>query len=455
MFLAGMQAFSQGFVIRDVLVSSPDATLCDIEIDPCQNRICWQSPEDNYLWICRLDTLTWSLTVPDGRETMVDSSLVPVEASANSAEWGYDHNGTYLVYGKEINRVQYITVAFESGGTWMSSLLNDTPYRMNPHATQNPDDMSCGIHYISTLSSNFTKFKFLSNPAVERWIHNFIDAHWSRHEQIMTGVRTFNHQVAMFDPPHNLFPVQITHDAGIKYTRPYMWRAPEHQQARMFFAVADGVEVRVFKETEPFSNDYSLYMSFTSPSANPLYTKFGSPEPCVYDGQSYMTFMASTSECETSCFPGEIWIAKLDSAAPLFRMVSDTAIAIRTDPETLATTDSLLVYYTEVVETPENPTIYRLKKCDTGIGFSPLTGTGGGFDRDRRHIVAFPNPFGQYVGLKANRKADHIKLTDPYGRTIWEGTEIGAEDFSGLRSGLYFLRAITGDETQTLGVVKE
>jgi hypothetical protein len=363
-------------------------------------------------------------------------------------------NGTCIVYSKEIGKHHYIAVAAETGNTWTLNTLTDAPFRQNPHATRNPADSSCAIQYISTLFNNYTKYKFLDDPGNEMWIHNFLDAHWANDEQLMTGIRKNNHQVGLFNPANPDIPVQLTFDYNKVYSRPFMWRAPEHQDARMFFAVANGEEVRVFKEILPGTNHYRLYMAFPSPSSNPLYLKIGSPEPCVYDGHSYLTFMASSTECETACFPGEIWIARLDSAAPVFRMVSDTSVAIRTDPESFATKDSLLVYYTEVVDSAGSPAVYRLKKCDTGIGIDLATGGHETAGAGASAWTVYPNPFGSHLSMKNAAGNEQFNLTDHLGKSIWRGEQLELADFSNLRAGLYFLKTRSGNSMQTTGVIK-
>jgi hypothetical protein len=449
------QTKSQSFVIHDVLVSSLDAKICDVEIDPLRKRICWQSPDDDKLWVCHLDTNTWGLTVPDGKETLIDSTLTPIDQTSNSGEWGYDQNGSYIVYNKEFNRKRYISLAAETGSTWSLCTLFDAPHRMNPHATKNPADTFLAVHYISTLLTNYTKYKFLNNPTHEYWIHDFKDAHWASDEQLLTGVLKNNHQVGLFDPANPALPVQLTFDNGKVYSRPYMWRAPEHENSRMIFANADGEEIRIFKEVSPGSNNYTLYMAFTSPSSNPVYRIIGSPEPCVYDGQSYISFMTSSSECETACFPGEIWIAKIDSLAPIFRMISDPSIGIRTDPETLATNDSLLVYYTEVDDTTGPAPVYRLKKCDTGFGINLPTGTNENPGLKNTKLIVYPNPFQHRIALKNATGSERYELADKFGRTLWTGKYIGRKDFSYLPAGLYFLKVNAGNTINTIELIKE
>ena len=450
-----LQGRSQSFAIHDVLVSSRSAKICDIEIDPFKKRLCFQSPDENKLWVCHLDTTTWSLTVPDGREILVDSLLTSIDVTSNSGEWGYDLNGTYIVYNKETDRKRYVAVAAENGSAWSLCTLTDAPHRMNPHASRNPADSFVAIHYVSTMLTNYTKYKYINNPAHEYWVHDFKDAHWGSDEQIITGILKGNHQVGLFDPSSPAIPVQLTFDYNKHYSRPFNWHAPEHQNARMLFAVANGEELQVFKEVTPNSNNYGLYMTFTSPSANPAYNKFGSPEPCVYNGQSYITFMASSSEFETANVPGEIWIAKIDSINPFYRMVSDTVAGIRTDPETLATSDSLLVYYTEVSERSGPERTYRLRKCDTGIGLDLPTSIPGPADPGNNSLVPFPNPFKNHIRIKGAAGNEDYLLTNSTGCAIFTGKHIEREDFSGLPTGMYLLRIITGRSLKSIELIKE
>jgi hypothetical protein len=285
---------SQEFVISDILVSAADAQIGDIEMDPYKKRICWQSINDHELWVCNLDTITWALTEPYGKEILIDTSLTPIDNTSNGGEWGFDQNGTCIVYNKLLGKVRYVAMTAETQMGWLLSTFIDAPHRMNPHATRNLDDTVVMIHYIRSHFSVKTKYKYLDDPTNEHVINCFQDAHWADGEQLLTGI-LYNDQVGLFDPANPGIPVQLTYDYSTVYSVPFMWRAPEHGNARMFFANADFTELRVFKEVNPYSNQYQLYMAFKSPSLNQSYDKIVSPEPIVYKGQSYITFMTSSA----------------------------------------------------------------------------------------------------------------------------------------------------------------
>src|SRR5512138_1578407 len=224
--LWGPQPKAQNFVIHDVLVSDPSARISDTEFDPFKKRMCWQTLDDNSLWICRLDTVTWALLVPDGKETLVDTALVPLCQTSNAAEWGFDQDGTFIVYNKLYGRTRYIAIAAEVGSSWVLSILTDAPHRFNPHATQNPADSVAAIQYVRSNFTGSTKYKLLNAPGTELSISCFTDAHWAENEQLLTGI-LFNHQVGLYDPASPGIPIQLTSDLFITYSKPYMWRSPE------------------------------------------------------------------------------------------------------------------------------------------------------------------------------------------------------------------------------------
>jgi len=448
---------SQKMPARDVLVSDSLSQISDTEFDPYGKRMCWQTTNDNSLWICHLDTITWGLVIPDGKEIQIDTGLTPLSSTSNAAEWGYDINGTYLVYNKSILKKKYIAIAAESSyGTWSNFTMLDAAHRINPHASQNPNDSVMAFHYISSIIDWKTKYKFIDHPDWERAVWGFIDAHWTQGEQMLTGIFSFTNQVGLFDPPERKCPMQLTFDYEDVYTKPFMWHAPEHNNARMFFAIANGNEMRVFKETNLKSDSFALYMSFPTPSSNPLFTRFASPEPVVYNGQSYALFMASSSQYETDCVPAEIWIAKLDSVNPVFTIVSDSSKSIRTDPESFPTNDQLLVYYTEVVDSIAPYVVYRVHKCETGI-LGPGIPTG---EKEKSNIpvpdlTVFPNPFHDRLYLRHSTGDERYRLTDQLGRTVWKGTDLSLQDFHALKQGFYFLQVQSGRTCRSIPVSKQ
>ena len=55
--------------------------------------------------------------------------------------------------------------------------------------------------------------------------------------------------------------------------------------------------------------------------------------------------------------------------------------------------------------------------------------------------VVFPNPFENHIRIKGFSPEVSFELMTGQGRIVWSGTRIGEQDFSGLLSGIYFLRS--------------
>ncbi|MBC8112711.1 MAG: hypothetical protein H7Y04_16805 [Verrucomicrobia bacterium] len=355
---------------EDILASDDNAKLGDVEFDAINKRICWQSIDDNKLWVCNIDPATGKLVIGSGKQTEIDNSIVPLTTSFNSGEWAFSQAGTAIVYNKSSVGTFYVAIATETNGIWSSNILTTSPNRLNPRATKNPNDAVAAVQYATYPGSGSTKYKKFNALSTELSVSDFKDAHWAEDEQLLTGILP-NNQVGLFNPANPTTPIQITSNTSTVYSRPYMWRAPEQGNARMFFAKANGNQIQVFKEATPGSNNYVLYLQFNCPSAN--YPNIASPEPVVFNGKSYISFMAAESQLETSGKPAEIWLATIDSVNPVYKMVSDNTTRVRTDPEPYISDNQLYIYYTEVDDSAapdfaiDVTTILKLRRCKTGL----------------------------------------------------------------------------------------
>lgn len=358
--------------VEDILVSDDTAKLGDVEFDPYNKRICWQSIDDNKLWICSINPATGKLAVGSGKQTLIDQDIVPLTTSYNSGEWAFSQEGSAIVYNKNIGGTFYIAIATEIGSLWTLNTSTTSPNRFNPRATKNINDAIAAVQYVTFPGTGNTKYKFNNNFGTELSINNFTDAHWAEDEQLLTGILP-NKQVGLFNPLNPIAPIQITNNSANNYSRPYMWRAPEFGNARMFFTKVNGNKIEVYKETTTGSNNYVLYSQFNCPSTT--YKNIASPEPVIFKGKSYISFMAAESQLETSGKPAEIWIANVDTVNPVFIRVSDGSTKVRTDPEPYVDFENnqLYIYYTEVDDsiTPDflidQTTILKLRRCRTNL----------------------------------------------------------------------------------------
>ncbi len=71
-------------------------------------------------------------------------------------------------------------------------------------------------------------------------------------------------------------------------------------------------------------------------------------------------------------------------------------------------------------------------------------------------IQAFPNPFSSQISLNQEFESEIIvQLVSISGQILFEGNTLDNQDFSDLKSGIYFLKLISDKQTQTVKVLKQ
>ena len=114
---------------------------------------------------------------------------------------------------------------------------------------------------------------------------------------------------------------QLTFDSGNKYEI-WMWQAPEYGNDFVFMTLVDQVELRVYRKIAGSDGELRWTPIYSRRASDG--NKMFSPEPFTYAGRSYI-FMSQS--VRPNKFRSEIWIANIDSAAPLFRRISDNTLA--------------------------------------------------------------------------------------------------------------------------------
>ena len=71
-------------------------------------------------------------------------------------------------------------------------------------------------------------------------------------------------------------------------------------------------------------------------------------------------------------------------------------------------------------------------------------------------IQCYPNPFTNKISLfNISGTEKNYELLNVMGQIIWHGKQIGKQDFSGLASGVYFLKINKDNSTQTIKLIKQ
>jgi hypothetical protein len=70
-------------------------------------------------------------------------------------------------------------------------------------------------------------------------------------------------------------------------------------------------------------------------------------------------------------------------------------------------------------------------------------------------IQYFPNPFTNKINLINTQGDENFELLNTLGQSVWSGTRIDQQDFSYLEAGVYFLKVISQNYTQTIKLMKQ
>jgi len=68
---------------------------------------------------------------------------------------------------------------------------------------------------------------------------------------------------------------------------------------------------------------------------------------------------------------------------------------------------------------------------------------------------SYPNPFLNKILLLNSSGNEHYELLNSFGQTIWSGKQIEQRDFSGLTTGLYFLKVNDQNSNQIIKLIKQ
>ncbi len=158
-------------------------------------------------------------------------------------------------------------------------------------------------------------------------------------------------------------PEQLTFDDGNKdlHSVPWMWRAPEFNDAFVFATVVEDRELRIYREPEfgaagqPWTFVYSAF--------SPDRAVLNSPEPFTHNGKSYVVVGATVPPYR---YPAAIFLSNIDSSEPMFRQLTvDESVRLRSDPEVFVTNAGPYVYYNRF--NPDGATLLCPDPCSEGV----------------------------------------------------------------------------------------
>lgn len=371
--LCATERYSQkdGFIIEDVVISSPDISLPDPEFSNLDFLFCWQDP-DGRLWVGRVDPQTGFFDPPNGHGVLIDTDLMPTARKGHKSsfgpEWGFSRLGGEIYYTKKPG---FLAKAYYNGEQWLVEMIPKGNHRTAPTATKNWEDPTPSIAYSKNVQYDKKLcWRLEENPQIEQCVKapDQPSYRWVEGRQALLVGQRYNNeiQVALLDAQTGNIS-QLTFDSGRK-GQAFMWRAPEFSDGWVMFAPVDKMLINVYLLQ---GKQWMLINTLEPPSSRPYIL---SAEFFVYNDKSYISMMLSESENSGVDTPSDIWIAAIDPANPLYRQVSeDSQPKIRKDPETLQTVEGMYIYYTEYTDG-----VKIIHRCSTGLGKPQLSKVLGG-----------------------------------------------------------------------------
>jgi len=360
---------TQGFEISITRISPPDIDFgIDYEFDQINYRAEWRKGST-----LRVADLYPDTGLPVGTVVVVDTGIVTewpaigtFPFGGNGAEWAYSARGSELFYMKPSGfrgRERQLVKAYEtSPGQWATEALPGGALRGFPIGSKDESD--------SVPRILFTKHAFLKHATVLaiREVPEDPDTEWTIRAPVTVGEggprwvpgrrqivlslldESGVEQVAIYDLDTRDFDM-VTHytaEDDIDVDEPWVSELPSlgPDEITVWFVVNNS-ELRFYRKDETGS---WVMVNAVNPSeaiGNPAMPYILSPEPCTFQGESYIVFQSSVTKSR-EMQPGDIYLMMPGSSTSCqFRLLTPADGKVRKAPECLELTSTLAVYFVE------------------------------------------------------------------------------------------------------------
>jgi hypothetical protein len=357
--LAGASCFPScsgvGFQAHDVVVSDVDDTLIDPEFTELGLHMAWVD-RNHRLWVNDLhpDTGTW--TPRNGRQLLVDTSLIRVGKTRQGLEWAAAHDGPRMVYTKERGSECSLNQAKRVEGRWVTEALEGGAGLWLYQTSKDQGDPKPRAIFRRERSPTRFGWRELDDPASQEWIPGI-------HRQLL-WVRGARAAVGI-DTEHRPFVYQID---SREFLRAPAWGSTRHASPSGFrnesgltvVTVLDHTRIGIHQVTR---GAWSLVRTLRPESDLPFVFH---PKLWFHRGQPVLTFMMATEtdgRVQNTRGDAEAWIATFTAGAPFLRRVNDLSIKRIKDTEGVSLPGGFFVYYAEIL--PDRRRL--IHRCHSGL----------------------------------------------------------------------------------------
>ncbi len=430
-------------------ISPENASYIDPEILSSIHKIAFQTAAGN-VWLADLDPLTGLFKSSSGLDVLVDQNATPLIQSFNGPEFGVDQNGWAMFYTKVNGATPQIWRAtVQDNQVNRNPLSNGNIARLSTLATKAPESPSIRLLYSKgpSLDNGFIGYLDENLPDSEVVLDSLDDgARWINDTRSFAYVKQTGPnagQIALYNTDTQM-EVVITNDQDAK-TYCYGWFAPEYQDFLVLCIVNDTL-LGIYKNNGGAFWERILTMS--APAQASPYRYFGSPEPFVAGGKSYISLVLKAVATTSSYVNAETWVLGIepDEQKRLMLRCDDGTVARRTDPESYIGAEEVFIYYNQL----NAQGVFEIWRYATGIPVGQTTAIKA--ISNVPTIKAFPNPGKGHFQLEIPLNGNYeILLYDVMGKLLQRIKNETQLNLSDQPNGTYFV--IVKNEAQTLRTI--
>ncbi|MEW6006008.1 MAG: T9SS type A sorting domain-containing protein [Stygiobacter sp.] len=391
-----------------VKISSGTESYIDPEVLSEQNLMTFQTSSGK-VWVAEIDSVTGLFKSNFGLNFFADSNAVKTSQTFNGPEFGVSKNGWAVFYTKPSNSVSQIWQADFSDDKFTSyAILSDQQRRQTALVSKNSNSESIRVLYVKgRLSDGLMFWSDVTSPQQETLIDSVDKGiRWIDETNSLVYVKQsgqFKGQLTIYDTDTKSEKI-ITNDSLSK-SFPYAWFAPEYHNEPIALALIDGnTKIGIYKDNggQYWEKVQEIIVPYTS-----AYKYFGSPEPFVVAGKSYISCVIK--EIADAYSNSEVWIFGLqqgENKTYARKIEDDLGTIIRSDPETYLGENEVFVYYNVL----ENG-VFNIYRSRTDLITLSVIKDENEIPMDYKLYQNYPNPFNPATTIRFSLpKTEYVTL---------------------------------------------
>jgi hypothetical protein len=336
-----------------VKITSGSESFIDPELFSKENKLAFQTGKGE-VYLADIDPITGLFVNPNGKDILIDTGAAQLIQTFNGPEFGFDKNGWAIFYGKK-NGVtpQVWRATLVNGKVVNEALTSGNVPRLSILASKNELSDNIRLLYSKGTSLNAGGIFAWTNEdnAMNETIVDSTDkgVRWIDGSNKFVYIRQTGDkkgQIFLYDTDTKT-EKQITNDA-ISKSYSYGWFAPEFNNELVFLVLLENdTKLGIYKDT---GKEYWEIVKEIAVPDSAKYEFFGSPEPFVAAGKSYISCVIK--EDVNSYSNGEVWLLNIQEGktSTYQRKIEDgLGDVIRSDPEWYLGTNEVFIYYNVII----------------------------------------------------------------------------------------------------------